>query len=295
MPQFNPRQLRTNFDIISHTLSLSFKIGLLVGSTCLFFYCKQIHYFPTGVTVGDSFLLVLLASCFSFIYGIFVAGLTGLGISLIFVFKIILWWLRIQFHGENLTVPAKPAVPILSLTLALYGAVLIYTLYKLEAAAGLILPMISLALGWLVWGLQDSVPWFVKLASPASSTCAQDGNTKPKELHKTRVYAILILIGFLPLFFGGVSNLVLKAGMRLANLRQGRSVIWLRAPYSEMLNAKLKRTKRMLGRGFTKFSNIDILFSGFGQETVIEFHSGRNIEHIVVPSKSVVIVRPVRS
>lgn len=298
MPKFDSGSLRDTIDLASQALSLSFKLGVIAGATCLLFYCRQIHYFPTGVTIGDSFLFLLLAVSFGFIYGLVLAGLTSLGIFVIYALRIISWLtsrVRIKMRIGDLAVPTRPGFPILASTFALIGVDLIYTLYKLDPAAGLILPLISFALAGLVWMLQDSVPWFVKQTSLASSTCTQDGNTKPKELHKTRVYAILILIVFLPLFFGGVSGLILKAGMRFANLRQGHSVIWLRAPYSEMLNAKSKRTKRTLGRGFTKFSNIDILFSGFGQETVIEFLSGRKVERIVVPSKSIVIVRPVRS
>ena len=53
-------KLDKKLDVLGKILSLTFKLGVVLGSAVLLFYCWRIGYFPQDVAIGDGLLFILL-------------------------------------------------------------------------------------------------------------------------------------------------------------------------------------------------------------------------------------------
>lgn len=195
-------------------------------------------------------------------------------------------------------------IPELSLTipLAVMGGVLLHMLKSSTAMFTLLLT--ALALGILVWRYKylSSLLWRYKYLSSKSKEPSelQESQAKPNApIHvvdaikhsnqKTESRVLLLVIFFLPIFTSGISDRLLDVGMRLAHIRQDRSTIWLKAPYSKLLQHDLKIKQPKILSGLTRFRDINILLSGFGRTTVFDFKNGHKVELMTVPNKSIII------
>lgn len=59
--------LEKQIEIAAKLLSLSAKIGLLIGGTCIVSYLLSNGHYPQGVSVGDSLLFLVTAFCFGLV------------------------------------------------------------------------------------------------------------------------------------------------------------------------------------------------------------------------------------
>lgn len=74
--------LEKQIEIATKLLSLSAKIGLLIGGTCIVSYLLSNGHFPQGVSVGDSLLFLVTAFCFGLVCVFFSVSVTAVGILL---------------------------------------------------------------------------------------------------------------------------------------------------------------------------------------------------------------------
>ena len=312
MPKLDSESLHNTIDLASKALSLSFKLGILAGSACLLFYCEQIHYLPAGFTAGDGILLFFLAAILGYVYIMDLASLTGLGVFEIFVLQKVAVLARLVINkmgmlktckrilgkahmttviSIGINAPLSPELP-LAVPFAFIGVALLYMLKAPTASFTLFMTSLALGVLVLIYRYLSS-----KATEPSKVQESQGELSAPihvvdaiKHSNKqTGSWVVLFVIFFLPIFASGISERLLDVGMRLAHIRQDRSTIWLKAPYSELLLHHLKRQTTRLIPGLTRFSNINILLSGFGQTTVFDFKNGQKVELMTVPNKSIII------
>lgn len=74
--------LEKQIEIATKLLSLSAKIGLLIGGTCIVSYLLSNGHYPQGVSVGDSLLFLVTAFCFGLVCVYFSVSVTAVGILL---------------------------------------------------------------------------------------------------------------------------------------------------------------------------------------------------------------------
>lgn len=109
---------------------------------------------------------------------------------------------------------------------------------------------------------------------------------RPKTAHALSLIAIFVI----PLVAGGVSGVLLEGAMRFANIKKGPSYVMLHAPYSTFIPSRFQAKQSPQAPDYTTFGGIDVMFSGIGQKSVIEFKDGRRARRLEIPNESILIV-----
>ena len=153
MSSYDLKVVESRIDFASKLLSFAFKLGVLVGGACLLFYCYRLNYFPVGISIGDGFLLILLATSFGIIYGLFVIGLTALGLWFTPILRLLqklVLPIRQRWSKRRINEPLEFVRPDFSAFIfGVVGLIFIVALYKLESSAIWTLPVVSFFLGVL--------------------------------------------------------------------------------------------------------------------------------------------------
>ena len=151
MTEHDLKTIESRVDFASKLLSLAFKVGVLIGGACLFFYCYRLNYFPVGLSVGDGFLLILLATSFGIVYGLFVISLTALGLWLTPILRPIqrlVFSIRQRFAKRRINEPLELVSPDFNAAVfGIVGILFIGAFYQVEPSAIWALLAISFLLG----------------------------------------------------------------------------------------------------------------------------------------------------
>lgn len=300
MGEVDIKNLESQVDLVSKILTLAFKIGVLIGGGCLLFYCYRLNYFPVGLSVGDGFLLTFLATSFGFLYGLFVVSLIALG----------LWYtpflrpiLRLVYFVYNiLSKNPKPISMKLispgfnSFIFGIFGIVFIFSFYQKEPAAIWTLPATSFLLAAILTFYHEISS---KRAEILKAETAIIHFAKPNKIPNPmedrgqfRLISgyLLACLVIIPLLMGGVSGVLLEGAMSFANIKKGESFVLLRPPYDNLIPFEYKADKAPPAPGYMAFENIEVMFSGIGEKTVIEFKKNDKVKHLEIPNDKVLVV-----
>lgn len=299
MSDQNTKSLEGQIELISKLLSLAFRLGALIGGAVLLAYCYRIEYLPVGVSVGDGFLFLLMAASFGFVYGLYVVSLTALGVCFMPLLRVaqqLLHKLRKRFTKRRLDEPLDLVSPnMYSFIFGLFGIYFIYWIAKVEFSALWNLPLAALLGGVMYSGYQKISCRLDELANAENSPIESTQNSHTKSslnkdlLLKGRAIALLVII-MLPIMVGVGSGMVLDSGMEFANIRKSNSYVLVRSPYSALLPSKLRTDLPRSLPDFTAFSAVDVVFTGIGQKTVIEFSENERQKRIELPSDHVLVI-----
>lgn len=294
---FKNLELATAF--VSNLLTLAFKLGVLVGGTCLLFYCYRLDYFPVGLSLGDGFLFIILAISFGFIYGTFVAILTSLGLCLVpalIPFQRLVYFFKAHFSKRPLKEPLAIALPNISaIILGLCGIVFIASVYKMDTSLLWSLPATAFLLGVLFSTYQEA-------SRKLSTIVAEEGiKIQPastnlssipfdKNLVQSARTISLVALFVTPLLVGGASGILLEGGMRFANIKKGPSYVMIRAPYNSFVPSEFQSKLSPSAPDFTTFEGIDVMFYGLGQRTVIEYKTNNSAHHLEIPNEYIIVI-----
>ncbi|MHB1098236.1 MAG: hypothetical protein ACYCZR_01660, partial [Burkholderiales bacterium] len=83
---------------------------------------------------------------------------------------------------------------------------------------------------------------------------------------------------------------LLEGAMRFANIKKGPSYVMLRAPYSAFVPPRFQTKQSPQVPGYTTFEGVDIVFSGMGQKSVIEFKNDKKTQRLEIPNESILVV-----
>ena len=70
------------FDYIANSLSIIFKLSLLIGGTSSILYFIKIGHIPSNLSLGDGLLFLLVSACITINYVVFAVLSTSFGIVL---------------------------------------------------------------------------------------------------------------------------------------------------------------------------------------------------------------------
>ena len=100
----------------------------------------------------------------------------------------------------------------------------------------------------------------------------------------------LIAIFITPLLVGGVSGVLMEGVMRFSSIKKGPSYVMLRTPYSNFIPSNFQAKQSPQVPEYTTFESVDVLFSGMGQKSLIEFKVDKKTQRLEIPNESMLVV-----
>ncbi|WP_245150821.1 hypothetical protein [Pseudomonas fluorescens] len=290
--------LEKQIDIATKLLSLSAKIGLLIGGTCIVSYLLSNGHYPQGVSIGDSLLFLVAAFCFGLVCVYFSISVTAAGVLLSPLFIPVLRgfaWLQGKVSDKKPILEFKrPKITFFSVFFGVCGAVTIYFLTRrapVEHIQLILLPIFQ----YIVYSAYLEQNKKIKAAQPSATEVADAENpveklhAEMKRLKKTRtVIAGVILLT--PLLMGGVTSDLLQAAMSFAQIRIERATILVKPPYANLLPAP----KDSPLENYKSFENATVIFRGVGNSTLIEMRTEETAIRLEIPNDSIIIERRVK-
>lgn len=299
MAEYDLKTIESRVDFVSKLLSFAFKIGVMLGGACLLFYCYRLNYFPVGLSIGDGFLLILLATSFGIVYGLFVISLTALGLWLTPILRPIqklVFSIHQRFAKHRSNEPLELVSPDFNAVIfGFFGIVFIAAIYQVEPSAVWTLPATSFLLGVVFAAYQKASSRLGEVLKMEAAKVLPPANESrvlhlDKERMKTARALSLIALFTTPLFVGGVSGVLLEGAMRFANIKKGPSYVMLRTPYSTFVPPRLQAKQSPQVPDYTAFEGVDVMFSGMGQRSVIEFKNDKKAQRLEIPNESILVV-----
>ncbi|WP_339483088.1 MULTISPECIES: hypothetical protein [unclassified Pseudomonas] len=290
--------LEKQIDIATKLLSLSAKIGLLIGGTCIVSYLLSNGHYPQGVSIGDSLLFLVAAFCFGLVCVYFSVSVTAAGVLLSPLFIPVLRgfaWLHGKVTGDKPVLEFKrPKITFFLVFFGLCGAVTIYVLTRKSPLEHILLILLPIA-QYIIYSAYLEQNKKIKAAQPSAPEVVdfehpeQNPHAEMKRLKRTRaVIAGVILLT--PLLMGGVTSDLLQVAMSFAQIRIERATILVKPPYANLLPAP----KDSALENYKSFDNATVIFRGVGNSTLIEMRTEETAIRLEIPNDSIIIERRVR-
>ncbi len=285
-----PGYVEKSIDFLTKTITLTSKIGLIIGGGCIIFYSLINGHYPQGVSIGDGLLFLITALCFGFVYLVFTASLTATGILFSPILKMLLkLGLRLSKSQKNKSL--KPALKLEPITffsgfLGLFGIFFIIILGHKSPIEHAPLALLPLALYMVYSGYTDTTNKIKKLERSAKTftLAGQNFNNELDGLKQQRLIIGALLIA-IPLIVGGVTTDLLKKSMQLAKIRIENATIYVKSPFSNILPNPLDSKLS----DFKKFEHVTITFRGVGSTTLVEASDEDTYIKLEIPNDSIII------
>lgn len=278
------------------------KVGIVVGGSGLILYSLHIGRFPQGLTVGDGLLLIMVAGCVGVLFASLIGGLIGLGGA---VTAPVRWGARF-LKRQNAWIEKKlsaphipfPGVSVISIGFAFAGAMWIYLLSVHGIARWWELLFLSIGLYffyalYMFAGSQLAARERLGLWSPVPESARAIERRSTAELRqiRTQLPPLIAMVTVLVISLNGTGWLLLDIAMTLSHVRSERSLVFLKAPYRDMIPPALAAKDAVAAPEYAAFSGIVILFAGFGTSTAIEYADKGVIHQLDVPNDHLIIVQ----
>lgn len=271
--------------------------GMTLGAIFIFLYTADIEHFPSGLTLGDGLVLLVVAGFFCLIYVTFLVTLTSLGITLSVIVRPLLMGLRRLFRVKRpppfeLVRPngMHPFLGAISLFfVAGFG--------RHEPYLYVSLPLISLILYTLysAWvseyrKSQASGATETRALATAETTPVLD-STSPAT-HRRNAWWLLGVGVLLPLFMGGIFTQLRDGTMRLLKIRADSATVYVKSPYAELIP---KSAGYVEGgpKDYAKHERMSVLFRAIGKSTVIRFLDGQKQRQLEIPNEFIIVEIPI--
>lgn len=290
--------IEKDIDFISKAITLIAKLGIFFGGFIVILYSLRINHFPQDLTVGDGVLFLMAASCFGFVYLLFCVSLLCIGITfsplvrpaLNFVVWAIEKLRKQKAKSPYSFAPFSWGAPILSL-FAL--PIIIYFMKKDPALIGTIslLPITEYLIYSIYYSTNAKIIEIESvenslLHTPKKESISKLGNIE--KFKKDKMYSLLFIF-IAPMAVGGFSGLFLDGVMRLAHIRSEKPIIFLKAPYSELIPKPLISPTITAPKDYIAIEGAIILFRGFGKKTVISFQDHGKIRQLEIPNEQIIV------
>ena len=282
-------------ECLNKFLTVAFKVGVLVGGFAICAYSWIIGYFPSGVTIGDGLLFILLATVLSVLVALFSFSFTSLGLALWPLWKLVIKLLSKililinRVTNKDLQINSLPKIR--KARAEHYGIAFIGFLFAgflaLQDWRSLMVVLVLLFSSSVMWSsIQEN-------EEEANKQLKADISTEQKEAILKRVKRgnsiSLLAMVLMPLVIPGAPTMLVTGVMRAADVRVDSATVHIKAPYS--IYAEESGTKGQpsnFGSSFLKFENAQVLFKGIGSNTVLSLHlKDEDRVQIVVPNSSV--------
>lgn len=286
-------------DFTSKGMAFIAKIGIFIGGLCIGLYSLKNGHFPQGITLGDGFLFLITAGCFGFVYILFVASLTAMGVLFSPVIRPLLnivFWSLGKLAKNKTGKEAKPKYQLKKFRWKyfLFTPVLVPMLIafgRSDKTVYLTLTLLAIAL-YMFYSIYEDMGRMIK-----STNSATQGNIDYKEkplevMHSSSLKkdrsAILFIIIFLPIAMGGVTGQLLDSAMRAANIRIDITTAYIQEPYYSLLTTKPTETT---AEKFKKIENLTVIFRGFGRSSLVSYLENNKLIKLEIPNEKIIIPR----
>lgn len=245
------------------------KVGIFVGGSGLILYSLHIGRFPQGLTVGDGLLLIMVAGCVGVLLGSLIGGLIGLGGAVTAPLRWVARFLkkRNPWIQQKLSAPHMPfpGESVISIGFALAGAMWIYVLsvHGIARWWELLLLSIGLYFFYAIYrfaGSQLAVRKQLGLWSPVPQSARGGERRSTAELRqiRTQLPPLIAMATVLVISMNGTGWLLLDIAMTLSHVRSERSLVYLKAPYRDLMPAGLEAKDATATPGISRlFGNSD--------------------------------------
>lgn len=273
---------------VNEIFKVVFKLSLIIGGLVMMCYYYAIGFIPYELSIGDGLFFIAVAISFGFIYLLFITLFTCVG----FKFRCILLiikklYLKIRKQRESsdelLSMIPRETDKVIWIP-SVFGWLLITKLSFSNNISNSFESLIMLIfLSWLCAHCVSSY-WEIK----------KEEATKPRLLRENwkQLKSIYLVVIFLsPVFIGGLMSTMSTGAMRLMKIRQDNTTVHVGSPYNNFpLEAGVKGLPSQMGKEYLKFNNVDVLYTGPGKNTVLQFNSlGNHTFKLIFPSEFVFI------
>ncbi|MGM8887149.1 hypothetical protein ACS8FD_14590 [Psychrobacter sp. 1U2] len=296
-PNFNEESYLTavynkseNFEkLISVVASTGFKTSTLIGGGIMLYYCFKIGYFPTDLSISDTFIFIALTVVFGIFYCLTLSAIKmlfdiTLGLLLyvnikVFKFKKIIVFSNIMYrkYRFNLDTVFKSIFIALWLSFMLVSNIIE------------VLDILS------VLGIFLIAVFFYEISSIKIKEqrlnkglgLADLEFTNKKEFLNITVFSITVLL----LVFSGMKvEGFINSSMQILSLANDNVSVHVQEPYNQyLIEYGIKSSDSNFGNHYVRTDNVDVLMQGLGDNIVILFP--KNSEHGVVDKVKIILPR----
>ncbi|WP_085583755.1 MULTISPECIES: hypothetical protein [unclassified Pseudomonas] len=280
--------LGKQIDTAMKLLSLSAKVGLLVGGGSIVGYLLMNGHYPQGVSLGDGLLFLVSAFSFGIVCLYFSISITAVGILLS---PILAPAVRLAVRVVNRFKEQKIASPVTqqkigfpAVFFGICGLAIIYLLARrslIDHLPLIVLPVFQ----YVMYAALVEQNEKMRLAKLQAESDPQE-TTDLHPIRKSRaILAGIILI--VPILMGGVTSDLLQLAMSFAKIRIDHATILVKAPYANLLpNPKESKIDN-----FKTFEKATVIFRGVGNTTLIEMRTPDTATRLEIPNDSIIIER----
>ncbi len=297
----NNKSLDYSLEIISKIIVTSTKVGVLLGGTIIFLYLFKIDYVPQGVTAGDTFSVLLVGVVFGFLYLFYLFLLIFFGMFLIRIFKI-LWhplifkYLKINKNNIDKALFLYEYDNFLSIT-SLFGVtVILFTLFhnkilsnNFESYMSVLLQFTLSLFLYLFFSINISSFRAINIIRN-SNNGYESKNFKSlnhyENLQKLSLTACLLV----PIFASG-NELFLESTIKTSLIKHTKHEIYIKESYAQILPINLVDSTNHKLRDYRFVNNVKIVFTGFGDKTVIQFEDANLIKRLAIPNGDLIVIK----
>lgn len=281
---------KEDLDKINELLKILFKANLIIGGLVMMSYYYLIGFFPYDLSIGDGLLFIGVAIAFGFIDLLFTTlfscvGFKLRGVILVITKAYLKFSKRNQSRDEIMSmVPNETGITIW--IPALLGWLV---MIKLSLHGNLLETFTALViLIFTSWFCSHCISSYLQIKEEESLS-SEPINKNRRQL-KTLYLLVLLLF---PVFIEGVMSTMSTGTMRLMKIRQDNVTVHISNPYAQFaIEGGTKGEVSAMGSDYLKFENVDILYTGPGKNTVLQFtNRDKKNTKLIIPTEKIFIPR----
>lgn len=256
--------------LINNSTASAFKLSTLIGGAIMLYYCFKIGYFPTDLSISDSFILIALSIIFGMLYGI-----TLLAIKVLFniIFGFLLFLNIRYFKFKKLLAFSN----------------IIYNKYRvgIDEIFGFIFVLIWLG-PILYINMMDILDVFTVLVILFIVIFFYEANLinirekrvvnglglkDRKFIRKKIVLNVSLFVFFIFILISGMKvEGFVNSSMKILSLANNNVSVHVQKPYHQYLaEYGVNSSESSFGSDYVKSRNADVLMQGLGNNVVISF------------------------
>ena len=257
--------------LISSLATTAFKVSTLIGGAIMLYYCFRIGYFPTDLSISDTFILIALSILFGILY-----GLTLIAIKILFNINFsFLHYLNIRFFKlEKLLafssfMYGKYKINVDSIFGLLFVVFWLGTMLFLNIVEPLDVLFVWIIIFIAVCFYELSLMQFIEKRMSNGLGLNDPEFTRKKEfLDITLLTSTVLFILFSGMKVEGFVN----SSMQILSLANDDVSVHIQEPYNQYLfEYGVESSDSNFGNDFVKSENVDVLMQGLGNNVVMHF------------------------
>lgn len=255
--------------LLSSIITTGFKLSTLIGGGLMLYYCFKIGYFPTDLSISDTFIFIALSVVFGLFY-----GLTLLALKILFnlMFSSLLY-LNVKYIKFNKTVAfsnfirgkykfSPDIIFGLVFTCLWLGFMLFIKIIDFFDILGV------LAVFFVIVVFYEAMIIRIKEKRVNSGLGLKDVNSiREKEFLNISIFFIAIL---LLITLGMKVEGFVNSSMQILNLANMDVSVHVQQPYDQYLvEYDVNTNESSFGNDYVSSENVDVLMQGIGSNVVL--------------------------